>query len=218
MLLSSVTICAAQLDFGAASEEEVVNAASLYPYRTEATIAFLLYVALFIAFTAYMVLRSKRDSILPTLHLGRLPDAAKVLVTLLFFSYGLVHALALIEVYIKTKVVFTSAQEYFSYQQIGKLVATSHAHFFGHGTMYSLTSGVFLFASVNERIKVLLICMAIGAGLLDVPSWWMMKYAGGHWETASAIAGSMSAIGWGGMVLILLYQIWVWKGPSKHDA
>ena len=97
-------------------------------------------------------------------------------ITLGLFAYILVHILAIWEVYLITKVSFKSTSEYFFYMKLPKLVATSHAHFFGQGTMYLLTSLIFVFSKLKENWKLVFICLAMSAGLLDVPSWWATKY------------------------------------------
>lgn len=118
------------------------------------------------------------------------------------------HIFALWEVYLVTTVDFKSAAEYFYYMKLPKLMATSHAHFFGHGTMYLITSTIFVFSKLRESWKILFIGLALSAGLLDVPSWWAIKYGGGKYEIFSALAGIMSVIGWGFMAVRVLYEVW----------
>ena len=87
-------------------------------------------------------------------------------------------------------------------------MATSHAHFFGHGTMYLITSLVFVFSKIQEKWKIIFISLALSAGLLDVPSWWAIKYGGNQYEIFSAVAGIMSIVGWGFMTARVLYEVW----------
>ena len=116
--------------------------------------------------------------------------------------------IALLEVYMVTNISFKSTSEYFFYMKLPKLLATSHAHFFGHGTMYVITSLVFVFSNLSESWKLIFIMLALSAGLLDVASWWAIKYGGAGYEVFSAIAGIMSVIGWGYMTVRILYELW----------
>jgi len=177
-------------------------------YKTVAIVGFLAYLALGLALVFFLIFKKKKNWQSP-INPAALPDPIKALITLVLTAYGLVHVLSFIEVYLKTRVQFTSAGEYFSYMSLAKLVATSHAHYFGHATMYALTAAVFLFTRLSERTKTIFICLALSGGLLDVPSWWMIKYAGDSWEFFSALAGAMSTIGWGFMTLRILWELWL---------
>lgn len=207
----SPAICRGQgLNLGEADPRTVVDAASQYAHSGPAMWIFAAYLALGAALLGFLVFKNKKPWA-PPVKLRDLPDSAKTVGTLAIAAYGLVHVFALLEAYTQSKVVFPSAAEYFFYMKPVKLIATSHAHLFGHGTMYALTSAAFLFTSLSERWKVILICMAMGAGLLDVPSWWMIKYAGGGFEAFSALAGAMSAGGWGFMASRILFELWFGK-------
>lgn len=177
-------------------------------YRNLATVIFSVYLVIGTVLVAFLIFKKKKNWQTP-FNLYSLPDPAKAIIALVLIAYGLVHIFSSIEVYVKTRIQFTSAGEYFSYMSLAKLVATSHAHFFGHGTMYALTAAIFLFTQLSERTKTIFICLALSAGLLDVPSWWMIKYAGDFWEAFSAVAGAMSTIGWGFMSLRVLYELWL---------
>lgn len=153
----------------------------------------------------------KKKNWQPSFYLSDFPDPAKAVLTLAMGAYALVHIFSLLEVYLKTRVQFTSAHEYFSYMSAVKLAATSHAHFFGHATMYALTATAFLLTRQSERAKTVFVCLALASGLLDVPSWWMIKYMGDSWEVFSMIAGVFAAVGWGYMSLRVLYELWFFK-------
>lgn len=188
----------------------MIEAGAQNPYAQMAIVIFFAYLALGLALAGFLVFKKKR-AWEPPWKLKGLPDSAKAIVTLLLVAYALVFVFSLLEVYLKTRVSFNSAEEYFYYMSLSKLVATSHAHFFGHGTMYALTSIIFLLTTISEKWKVVFIVMALSAGLLDVPSWWMIKYAGGRFEAFSALAGMMSVIGWSFMAARILYELWFKK-------
>lgn len=195
------------LDFGTQDAAQIISAESLFPFARMTLIFFSLYLISGISLLAYFLLK-KRKEWTPPIFLQNLPLSAKVAVTLVLISYGLVHLLALLEVYLVTRTAFSSSAEYFFYMKLPKLAATSHAHFFGHGTMYLVTSLVFVFSRLREFWKTIFITLALSAGLLDVPSWWAIKYGGSRYEIFSALAGIMSVIGWGFMSLRILYETW----------
>ena len=198
---------AQNLDLGAQDPAQVVSPESLFPFANQTLILFSIYLICGLSLLAAFFLKKRKEWV-PPATLENFPLSAKVAITLAILSYGLVHIFALWEVYLVTTVDFKSAAEYFYYMKLPKLMATSHAHFFGHGTMYLITSTIFVFSKLRESWKILFIGLALSAGLLDVPSWWAIKYGGGKYEIFSALAGIMSVIGWGFMAVRVLYEVW----------
>lgn len=207
ILLYPVYGFAQNLDFGTQDPAQVVSPDSLFPYANLTLILFSIYVICGISLLVYFLIK-KRKEWAPPIFLESFPFSAKAAITLVLISYSLVHVFALLEVYLVTKIDFKSAAEYFFYMKLPKLTATSHAHFFGHGTMYLITSLIFIFSKLREFWKIVFIALALSAGLLDVPSWWAIKYGGSQYEVFSAIAGIMSLIGWGFMTAQILYEAW----------
>lgn len=195
------------LDLGMEQADKVVSSESLFPFANLTLIIFSIYVLLGIALILFFFLKKKKEW-KPPLLLQDFPFSAKIAITLGLISYGLVHVFALIDVYLVTKTSFKSSSEYFFYMKLPKLVATSHAHFFGHGTMYMTTSLIFVFSKLKEFWKLIFISLALSAGLLDVPSWWAIKYGGGQYEFFSGLAGVMSVVGWGTMAIRISYELW----------
>ena len=207
ILFFATSSMAQDLEFGAQDSAQVVSPESLFPFANMTLILFSIYLICGLSLLAYFLLKKKTEWTPPILLEG-FPLSAKVAVTLALIAYGLVHVFALLEVYLVTKVTFKSASEYFFYMKLPKLAATSHTHFFGHGTMYLITSIIFIFSKMKEFWKIVFIGIALSAGLLDVPSWWAIKYGGGGYEMFSAVAGIMSVVGWGFMAVRILYEVW----------
>lgn len=195
------------LDFGVQDATQIISVDAQFPYKNLTLIFFVTYLICGFIFILFFTFKKRKEWV-PFVALENFPFSAKTAVTLVLISYSFVHILALLEVYLMTNVAFKSTSEYFFYMKLPKLVATSHAHFFGHGTMYFITSLIFIFSKVREFWKVVFISIALSAGLLDVPSWWAIKYGGNQYEIFSAIGGFMSVIGWGFMTLRILYEIW----------
>lgn len=207
VLLLPARSLAQNLDFGTQDPAQIVSAESLFPFANLTLILFSVYLICGISLLLYFLLKKRKEWV-PPVFLENFPMSAKVAVTLALIAYVLVHVFALIEVYLVTRVAFKSAAEYFFYIKLAKLTATSHAHFFGHGTMYLITSLIFIFSKLREFWKIVFIALALSAGLLDVPSWWAIKYGGSQYEIFSALAGIMSVIGWGFMTLRIFYEVW----------
>ncbi len=195
------------LNLGVEEASKVVSSESLFPYANLTLILFSIYVIIGVALIAFFFFKRKKEWTPPVL-LKDFPSSAKAAITLALFAYSFVHILALLEVYLMTKVSFKSTPEYFFYMKLPKLVSISHAHFFGHGTMYLVTSLIFIFSRLKESWKLVFISLSLSAGLLDVPSWWAIKYGGDQYEIFSGLAGMMSAIGFGYMALRICYELW----------
>jgi hypothetical protein len=202
------TICFSQgLDLGLEQAGKVVSPESLFPYAKITLVLFSFYLVCGISLLAFFFIKKKKTWVPPTF-LENFPVSAKAAITLGLVSYSFVHILALTEVFLVTKISFKSTSEYFFYMKLPKLLATSHAHFFGHGTMYMATGLIFIFSKISETWKIIFISIALSAGLLDVPSWWAIKYGGAEYELFSGLAGIMSVIGWGFMAVRIFYELW----------
>jgi hypothetical protein len=195
------------LDLGLEEAGKVVSTESLFPYAHLTLIVFSLYFILGVALILFFFFKNKKQWT-PSVILEDFPFNGKAAITLGLFAYNFVHILAFLEVYLLTKVSFKSTSEYFFFMKLPKLLATSHAHFFGHGTMYLITSLIFIFSKLKESWKLVFISIALSAGLLDVPSWWAIKYGGSQYELFSGLAGIMSIFGWGFMAIRIIYELW----------
>ena len=207
ILLFSLRAIAQGLEFGTQDATQVVSPESMFPYAKLAFICFSIYLISGLSLLALFILK-KRKTWAPPILIKDFPTSAKVAATLTLISYALVHIFAFLEVYLVSRVSFKSTSEYFFYMKLPKLIATSHAHFFGHGTMYFVTSAIFIFSKLSELWKIMFISLALSAGLLDVGSWWAIKYGGNQYEIFSALAGIMSVVSWGFMMTRIIYEAW----------
>lgn len=147
--------------------------------------------------------------------LGDLPPSFKLLITIYFSVYGLVHVVALINVYIQTRIVYPSVEEYFFYMPIQKLTGTTHAHLFGLTTMYALTSVVFMFTSAKERLKIPVIAAAFLGAPFDLYSWWLIKFLGEKYEIMSAFSGGTISTAFLIMYGFVVYELWFKKNAKQ---
>ena len=76
-------------------------------------------------------------------------------------------------VFYQTRVANPSVEEYFTFINFGRLLIISHVHLFGYATMGFVlwTLGRRLQVAADRRFGFLL-GLAVGAGILDVLSWW----------------------------------------------
>ena len=199
-----------ELDLGEVTPTEVQSTRIEHPHALIATLIGMTVIALTVAFVALALLKQHRGTPF-NYRLRQLPVSGRVLVTFFVLILGLVHIFALLEVYLQSRVTWTSAEEYFFYMKPTKLAATTHAHLFGHLTMYSLVAVLFLFTGVGEVFKTLVLSSAISGGLWDVTSWWLIKYASGKFEALSVLTGAMASLGFLTMVIVILHEIWLTK-------
>lgn len=171
-----------------------------------------------VAGISYLAIRRWGDRIRFPFTVADLPGSARVMFTLTLLIFGLVHAFGMSTAYIMSNIVNASAEEYFFYMKIGKLTGVTHAHLFGTMVMHLVVAATFLFTTVREPLKVVLITATILGSPADIASWWLIKYVSPLFE-ALALAGEVtSEIGYLTMTLITLYQLWRIGGSHLPGA
>ncbi len=150
-------------------------------------------------------------SVFDNFNLRKSPLGFKFLVSVFLLGLSLAQGLGMTMAYIQTKVVNTSAEEYFSYLKTTKLVSLSHPHFFGYATLYFLTGLLFLFSHQHKVIKTFLPGLVVLAALLDIISWWGIKYVSPQIEILTLGAGIIFGGGFFYMALVILYELWLRK-------
>ena len=146
--------------------------------------------------------------------ISRLPLVAKVVITINLAAYALVHLLAVFDVWWQSKNIAKNAYEYFFYMKVGRLIGLSHAHLFGHATMYAVVILPFLFTKLSEVWKIRIVSAALLAAVFDVGSWWAIKFTSNVLERVSMVCGMLVSIGFTAMALTLFYEMWIKKGES----
>ncbi len=58
---------------------------------------------------------------------------------------------------------------------VSRLVTLSHIHMISIGTIFALTGIIFLFTTINEKLKMTLIILPFGSLMMDIFSWWLAK-------------------------------------------
>ncbi len=139
------------------------------------------------------------------------PLGFKLLVTVFLIGYSLAQILGLTMAYLETRVVNPSAEEYFFYLKPTKLISLSHPHFFGYATLYFLTGLLFLFTERGRFLKTWLPAVTVLAALLDICTWWGIKYISPKLEILTALFGITFTGGFAIMALTVLYEMWRMK-------
>lgn len=164
---------------------------------------------------SWIAIRRWGDRIRFPLTVKDLPGSGRVMLTLALLIFGLVHVFGMTTVYIMSRVVNPSAEEYFFYMKIGKLAGMTHAHLFGTTVMHLAVAAAFLLTTVREPFKTVVITATILGSPIDIASWWLIKYVSSLFEALAVAGEGASEIGYLTMTLIILYQLW---RPDKGAA
>ena len=179
------------LDQAAAAASVAVEGAGQFRAWALASIALWLVT---VVVTTLLGLARGRDGAAPRPSLAALPPSLRMLAVLVVFSLLVVQALAAIDAYVQTRVINTSAREYFQYLSWARLLGTSHAHVFGYTIMYGLLAFLMTLTSASEVSKCALISILLWSGTFDVLSWWGIKRFSGDFEWLSAVTGAATAL------------------------
>jgi len=91
------------------------------------------------------------------------------------------------------------------------LIQTSHTHLFGQTLIAGLLGLIFLFASVREALKALIVALPFVGTLLDIGGMWLTRFV---WPSLSVVViagGSLFAAGYALITVISLYELWFRK-------
>ena len=205
------------LDFNQPSGEKEI----LQPVETSKSapssrvwLAFSFVIYIFILAVIFLYVR-RNQHILPhaSIRLMDFPPSAKVLITLVLLMFSLVHALGLWDAFLQTHEVFESAEEYFGYMKLAKLISLSHPHLFGFALMYLVVGSLFILISWSEPVKTFILAIPILSAAFDVLSWWMIKMVSSDFELLTIFTGITFSAGFGLMTLLILYEMWFLKQP-----
>ncbi|MCS7184440.1 MAG: hypothetical protein NZ870_00715 [bacterium] len=139
--------------------------------------------------------------------LKELPITFKVLITLVISTYIFQHISSLLLVMHNIKINMGAAAV-FENKTLLQMLRLTHQHLMGHGTMYFITSFIFLFTNVKPLLKIVLILAVFSGSWLDLAGWWLMKYYGESFEFLSKIAGSIMAGGFLIMSIFIIKETW----------
>ncbi len=96
---------------------------------------------------------------------------------------------------------------------VPRLITLSHIHMISIGVIFALSGIIFLFTSINERLKMTLLIFPFGSLLMDVFSWWLTKLTPVFAITVF-IGGIFTVIGFFIQFVISLLTMWKSSGES----
>lgn len=173
--------------------------------------------------------------------LARLPMSAKVLCTLVFLGIGLGNAAAFLQaataVGLSPAEVRSSLAPDMPMTHLGHgegsaereihledvtaaakvwirtplLIQTSHTHLFGQTLLAGLLGLIFLFASVREATKVLVVALPFVGTLLDIGGMWLTRFVWPPLAVLVIAGGTLFAVGYLLNATISLYEMWARK-------
>lgn len=147
----------------------------------------------------------------PRFLLRQVPFSAKLGLTFLLLIYGATHALAAITVYLDTRVVYSSATEYFQFLSAARLTGLSHAHLMGISTMDAIIGSAFVLSRRSSGWVCGVVTMTFLGIVADIVSWWLTKYEGGGFELLSMATGIFFSLGFIIMSVSIFWDMWLSK-------
>ena len=143
------------------------------------------------------------------------PLSGKMALTLLLLIYGMTHVVAAITVYLDSRVVYATTEEYFRFLKPARLSALSHAHLMAIATMDGIVAMLYGWSRRSGPFACAVIAMTFAGIVGDVASWWLIKYAGSGFEWMSMSAGVAFSVGFSIMTFGLLRSLWCRTGAQS---
>ncbi|HXG16781.1 MAG TPA: hypothetical protein VNK50_11060 [Calidithermus sp.] len=92
------------------------------------------------------------------------------------------------------------------------LIQTSHTHLFGQTLIAGLLGLIFLFATLPERFKALIIALPFAGTVLDIGGMWLTRFVWPDLAVLVLVGGSLFALGYLAIAAISLWQLWAVRG------
>jgi hypothetical protein len=92
------------------------------------------------------------------------------------------------------------------------LIQTSHTHLFGQTLIAGLLGLIFLFSSLKEWKKALILALPFIGTILDIGGMWLTRFVWPPFAVLVLIGGSTFALGYVMIAVISLYELWLKKG------
>jgi len=89
------------------------------------------------------------------------------------------------------------------------LIQTSHTHLFGQTLIAGLLGLIFLFSSVGERLKSVILALPFVGTLIDIGGMWLTRFASPSLSVLVIAGGIIFAVGYTLITLIALYELWL---------
>jgi hypothetical protein len=89
------------------------------------------------------------------------------------------------------------------------LIQTSHTHLFGMTLIAGLLALIFLFSSLADWKKAVILALPFVGTMLDVGSMWLTRFVWPQFAVLVMVGGSLFALGYLLIAAISLYELWI---------
>jgi hypothetical protein len=89
------------------------------------------------------------------------------------------------------------------------LIQTSHTHLFGQTLIAGLLGLIFLFSSLGEWKKAVILALPFIGTIMDIGGMWLTRFVGLPFATLVLIGGSTFALGYVMIAVISYYELWL---------
>jgi hypothetical protein len=91
------------------------------------------------------------------------------------------------------------------------LIQTSHTHLFGQTLIAGLLGLIFLFASLGDGKKTLIVALPFVGTVLDIGGMWLTRFVWPPLSVLVILGGSLFALGYVLITVVSLYDLWLRK-------
>jgi hypothetical protein len=91
------------------------------------------------------------------------------------------------------------------------LIQTSHTHLFGQTLIAGLLGLIFLFSSLREGLKALILALPFAGTLVDIGGMWLTRFVWPPLAVLVVAGGSLFALGYVLIAARSLYELWIRK-------
>jgi hypothetical protein len=89
------------------------------------------------------------------------------------------------------------------------LIQTSHTHLFGQTLIAGVLGLIFLFASLRDWLKALILALPFVGTVIDIGGMWLTRFVWPPLAVLVILGGSLFAVGYALITAIALYQLWL---------
>lgn len=94
------------------------------------------------------------------------------------------------------------------------LIQTSHTHLFGMTLIAGLLGSIFLFSSLGEGKKTIILALPFVGTILDVGGMWLTRFIWPSFSVLVIAGGTLFALGYALITARSLYEVWLRKEIS----
>lgn len=179
-------------------------------------LALLLFMGLILAINWWSVPFSDHSI---ELNLRDLPPAAKRGIAMAVTMFGFAFVFGASEIWYQLQ-LHGSTEAYFAQMSLGKLIAFTHAHLFGFTTCFFIIGIPFSLQFNHIPLYQWMFPVGLAASVVDVMSWWGIKYLTPNFEYISMLCGILFSVTYlwmlVGLLRVLLFPEVIWA--SDKDA